>query len=237
MMNPLLLIQSDPAAAQAAAETVANATEKAENITIWDMAVSGGWIMLVLALLLVLAIYIFIERYLTLSAALKGEEDNVFMKNIREYVHQGNIDEARNLSKQTNTPLGRMIDKGFSRLGRPLPDIQAAIENEGQLEVANLERRVSLVATVASLGPMIGFLGTVTGMVTCFQDMAFAGNNIDISVLATGMYEAMVTTIGGLIVGIICYFLYNILVTRINKVVLDIEVRATEFMDLLHEPA
>ena len=201
------------------------------------MAVSGGWIMLVLALLLVLAIYIFIERYLTLSAALKGEEDNVFMKNIREYVHQGNVEEARNLSKQTNTPLGRMIDKGFSRLGRPLPDIQAAIENEGQLEVANLERRVSLVATVASLGPMIGFLGTVTGMVTCFQDMAFAGNNIDISVLATGMYEAMVTTIGGLIVGIICYFLYNILVTRINKVVLDIEVRATEFMDLLHEPA
>ena len=237
MMNPLLLIQSDPAAAQAAVETVANATEKAENITIWDMAVSGGWIMLVLALLLVLAIYIFIERYLTLSAALKGEEDNVFMKNIREYVHQGNIDEARNLSKQTNTPLGRMIDKGFSRLGRPLPDIQAAIENEGQLEVANLERRVSLVATVASLGPMIGFLGTVVGMISAFQDMAHAGNNIDIQMLASGIYTAMVTTVGGLIVGIVCYFLHNLLVTRINKVVFELEVRANEFMDLLHEPA
>ena len=237
MMNPLLLIQSDPAAAQAAAETVANATEKAENITIWDMAVSGGWIMLVLALLLVLAIYIFIERYLTLSAALKGEEDNVFMKNIREYVHQGNIDEARNLSKQTNTPLGRMIDKGFSRLGRPLPDIQAAIENEGQLEVANLERRVSLVATVASLGPMIGFLGTVVGMISAFQEMAPAGNNIDIQMLASGIYTAMVTTVGGLIVGIVCYFLHNLLVTRINKVVFELEVRANEFMDLLHEPA
>jgi biopolymer transport protein ExbB len=237
MMNPLLLIQSDPAAAQAAVETVANATEKAENITIWDMAVSGGWIMLVLALLLVLAIYIFIERYLTLSAALKGEEDNVFMKNIREYVHQGNIDEARNLSKQTNTPLGRMIDKGFSRLGRPLPDIQAAIENEGQLEVANLERRVSLVATVASLGPMIGFLGTVVGMISAFQEMAHAGNNIDIQMLASGIYTAMVTTVGGLIVGIVCYFLHNLLVTRINKVVFELEVRANEFMDLLHEPA
>lgn len=237
MMNPLLLIQSDPAAAQAAAETVANATEKAENITIWDMAVSGGWIMLVLALLLVLAIYIFIERYLTLSAALKGEEDNVFMKNIREYVHQGNIDEARNLSKQTNTPLGRMIDKGFSRLGRPLPDIQAAIENEGQLEVANLERRVSLVATVASLGPMIGFLGTVVGMISAFQEMAHAGNNIDIQMLASGIYTAMVTTVGGLVVGIVCYFLHNLLVTRINKVVFELEVRANEFMDLLHEPA
>ena len=235
MMNPLLMLQSD-SAVQAAVETVANA-EKPENITIWDMAVNGGWIMLVLALLLVLAIYIFIERYITLSAALKGEEDNVFMDNIRQYVHEGNIDEARSLSKQTPTPLGRMIDKGFSRLGRPLPDIQAAIENAGQLEVANLERRVSLVATVASLGPMIGFLGTVVGMISAFQEMAHAGNNIDIQMLASGIYTAMVTTVGGLIVGIICYFLHNVLVTRINKVVFELEVRANEFMDLLHEPA
>ena len=235
MMNPLLMLQSD-SAVQAAVETVTD-TPKPENITIWDMAVNGGWIMLVLALLLVLAIYIFIERYLTLSAALKGEADNVFMNNIREYVHQGNIDEARALSKQTDTPLGRMIDKGFSRLGRPLPDIQAAIENEGQLEVANLERRVSLVATVASLGPMIGFLGTVVGMISAFQEMAHAGNNIDIQMLASGIYTAMVTTVGGLIVGIICYFLHNLLVTRINKVVFELEVRANEFMDLLHEPA
>ena len=159
------------------------------------------------------------------------------MNSIREYIHKGDVDAARSLSKKTNSPLARMVDKGLSRLGRPLSDIQATIENEGKLEVARLEKRVSLVATVASLGPMIGFLGTVTGMVTCFQDMAHAGNNIEINTLATGMYQAMVTTIGGLIVGIICYFLYNVLVTRINKVVLDIEVRATEFMDLLHEPA
>lgn len=235
MMNPLLMLQTD-SAVQAAVETVAE-TAKPENITLWDMAVSGGWIMLVLALLLVLAIYIFIERYLTLNGALKGEEDNVFMNNIRQYVHEGKVDEARSLSKQTATPLGRMIDKGFSRLGRPLPDIQAAIENEGQLEVANLERRVSLVATVASLGPMIGFLGTVVGMIAAFQEMAHAGNNIDIQMLASGIYTAMVTTVGGLIVGIICYFLHNILVTRINKVVFELEVRANEFMDLLHEPA
>lgn len=234
-MNPLLMLQTD-SAVQAVVETVAN-TPKPENITIWDMAVNGGWIMLLLALLLVLAIYIFIERYITLSAALKGEADNVFMDNIRQYVHEGNIDEARSLSKQTPTPLGRMIDKGFSRLGRPLPDIQAAIENEGQLEVANLERRVSLVATVASLGPMIGFLGTVVGMISAFQEMAHAGNNIDIQMLASGIYTAMVTTVGGLIVGIICYFLHNLLVTRINKVVFELEVRANEFMDLLHEPA
>ena len=205
--------------------------------TLWDMAVSGGWIMIVLGLLLVLAVYIFVERFLTLSNALKGEADNVFMDNIRQYVHEGNIDEARSLAKQTPSPLGRMIDKGFSRLGRPLPDIQAAIEGEGKLEVANLEKRVSLVATVASLGPMLGFLGTVTGMITAFQDMSNAGTNISIQTLSTGISTAMVTTVGGLIVGIICYFLYNLLVTRINKVVFDLEVRANEFMDLLHEPA
>ncbi len=236
MMKSLLLIQSD--AVQTAIETAdAAAGTGVERITLWNMAMNGGWIMIILALLLILALYIFIERYLTLSAALKGQEDNVFMDNIRGYVHEGNLDEARNLAKQTDTPLGRMINKGFSRLGRPLPDIQAAIENEGKLEVANLEKRVSLVATVASLGPMLGFLGTVTGMITAFQDMAHAGNNISIQTLSGGISTAMVTTVGGLIVGIICYFLYNLLVTRVNKVVFELEVRANEFMDLLHEPA
>ena len=236
MINKLLLMQNDVATV---IDTVQNnaASTAPERITLWDMALNGGWIMLVLVLLLVLAIYIFIERFLTLNGALKGEEDEQFMEKIRQFVHEGNVDAARGLAKETSTPLGRMISKGFSRLGRPLPDIQAAIENEGQLEVARLEKRVSYVATVASLGPMIGFLGTVTGMITAFQDMAHAGNNIDISLLSTGIYEAMVTTVGGLIVGIICYFLNNLLVSRINKVVFELEVRANEFMDLLHEPA
>ena len=236
MISKLLMLQTDAAAVVDTIENAA-ATAAPERITLWDMALNGGWIMLVLVLLLVLAIYIFIERFLTLNGALKGQEDEQFMDKIREYVHEGNVDAARNLDKETATPLGRMISKGFSRLGRPLPDIQAAIENEGQLEVARLEKRVSYVATVASLGPMIGFLGTVTGMITAFQDMAHAGNNIDISLLSTGIYEAMVTTVGGLIVGIICYFLNNLLVSRINKVVFELEVRANEFMDLLHEPA
>ena len=235
-MNPILMIRADMANVETVVDTAA-AVASTERITLWQMALNGGWIMLVLAILLALAIYISIERYLALRQAVKTQDDDLFMNNIRDYIHKGDVDGARSLSKQTNSPLARMVDKGLSRLGRPLSDIQAAIENEGKLEVARLEKRVSLVATVASLGPMIGFLGTVTGMVTCFQDMAFAGNNIEINTLATGMYQAMVTTIGGLIVGIICYFLYNVLVTRINKVVLDIEVRATEFMDLLHEPA
>jgi biopolymer transport protein ExbB len=234
MISKLLLITGD---STVAVDTLASASASPERITLWDMALNGGWIMLVLVLLLVLALYIFIERYLTLNGALKGQDDELFMEKIRQYVHEGNVEEARRLAKETATPLGRMISKGFSRLGRPLPDIQAAIENEGQLEVARLEKRVSYVATVASLGPMIGFLGTVTGMITAFQDMAYAGNNIDIQLLSTGIYEAMVTTVGGLIVGIVCYFLHNLLVSRINKVVFELEVRANEFMDLLHEPA
>lgn len=213
------------------------AAEAPKSLSLWEMAVNGGWIMIVLGVLLIGAVYIFIERYLTLSNALKGNDDSIFMDTIRQHVHEGNLDEARNLAKQTNSPLGRMISKGFSRLGRPLPDIQAAIEGEGKMEVANLEKRVSLVATVASLGPMIGFLGTVTGMITAFQDMQNAGTNISIQTLSGGISTAMVTTVGGLIVGIICYFLYNLLVSRINKVVFDLEVRANEFMDLLHEPA
>ena len=224
MMNSLFILLDSAAA------------EAPKSLSLWEMAVNGGWIMIVLGVLLIGAVYIFIERYLTLSNALKGNDDSIFMDTIRQHVHEGNLDEARNLAKQTNSPLGRMISKGFSRLGRPLPDIQAAIEGEGKLEVANLEKRVSLVATVASLGPMIGFLGTVTGMITAFQDMQNAGTNISIQTISGGISTAMVTTVGGLIVGIICYFLYNLLVARINKVVFDLEVRANEFMDLLHEP-
>ena len=178
-MNPFLMIQADQADVQTAVDTMA-AVASPERITLWDMTLKGGWIMLVLACLLALAIYIAVERYLALRQAIKTDNDDLFMNSIREYIHKGDVDGARSLSKSTNSPLARMVDKGLSRLGRPLSDIQAAIENEGKLEVARLEKRVSLVATVASLGPMIGFLGTVTGMVTCFQDMAFAGNNIDI---------------------------------------------------------
>ncbi len=216
-----------------ASESVATTTEK---IPIMDLAMQGGWIMIVLLALLILAVYITIERYLALNHALKDDSSS-FMGNIREYIHSGDIDGARALAKSTNSPIARMIDKGLSRLGRPLGDIQTAIENVGKLEVAGLEKRVSLVATASSLGPMLGFLGTVTGMVKAFFDMSNAGNNIDIQVLSSGIYEAMVTTVGGLIVGIIAYFLYNVLVSRINKVVFLLEARAMEFMDLLHEPA
>ncbi|MBQ7061799.1 MAG: MotA/TolQ/ExbB proton channel family protein [Bacteroidales bacterium] len=218
-----ILLQADPAAVE-------------EKISVLSLATKGGWVMVVLVCLLVLALYISIERFLALNHALKDDSTG-FMERIRDFVHKGDIEGARSLAKRTDTSISHMVDKGLSRLGRPLSDIQTAVENEGKLEVAKLEKRVSLVATVASLGPMLGFLGTVTGMVKAFQDMAHAGNNIDIQLLSTGIYEAMVTTIAGLIVGIIAYFLYNVLVSRINKVVMQLEVRSMEFMDLLHEPA
>jgi len=239
MFKSILLNISAVSSAVAVGNDTNVAVENAittEKIPIMDLALQGGWVMLVLLALLILAVYISVERYLALSNALK-DDSSQFMNNIRNYIHKGDIEGARALSKSTDSPIARMIDKGLSRLGRPLNDIQTAIENVGKLEVANLEKRISLVATVSSLGPMLGFLGTVTGMVTAFFDMANAGNNIDIQVLSSGIYEAMVTTVGGLIVGIIGYFLYNVLVTRINKVVFLLEARAMEFMDLLHEPA
>ncbi|MDL2315135.1 MotA/TolQ/ExbB proton channel family protein [Bacteroidales bacterium OttesenSCG-928-C19] len=213
----------------------AEAATSVEKLSLINLASKGGWIMIVLAIMLVYCIYLFIERYLALNRALK--DDSTFMNSIREYIFSGNIDSARTLAKNTSTPIARMIDKGLSRLGRPLNDIQTAIENVGQLEVARLEKQIWLIATIAGLGPMIGFLGTVTGMVRAFFDMANAGNNIDIQILSSGIYEAMVTTVGGLIVGIIAYFFYNLLVARVNKVVLLLEDRTTEFMDLLNEPA
>lgn len=239
MFKSILLNISAVSSAVAVGNDTNVAVENAittEKIPIMELALQGGWVMLVLLALLILAVYISVERYLALSNALKDDSSH-FMNNIRNYIHKGDIEGARALSKSTDSPIARMIDKGLSRLGRPLNDIQTAIENVGKLEVANLEKRISLVATVSSLGPMLGFLGTVTGMVTAFFDMANAGNNIDIQVLSSGIYEAMVTTVAGLIVGIIGYFLYNVLVTRINKVVFLLEARAMEFMDLLHEPA
>ncbi|MFC2111524.1 MotA/TolQ/ExbB proton channel family protein [Bacteroidota bacterium] len=206
-----------------------------EAISIWQMTLNGGWIMLPLVLLSILAVYIFIERLLTVNKAAK-EETN-FMNNIRDFIHDGKIEAAKSLSKNNPSPIARMIEKGIARIGKPLSDINAAIENVGKLEVSKLEKNVAILATVAGAAPMIGFLGTVIGMVKAFFEMAHAGNNIDIALLSGGIYQAMITTVGGLIVGIIGYICYNIIVARIEKVVFILEARATEFMDLLHEPA
>lgn len=207
-----------------------------ESINLWTMAQYGGWMMIILALLLAGACYIFIERMVVLHSAMK--EDRSFMDRIRDYIHDGKIDSALNLCKQTATPSARMVEKGITRIGRPMQDVQVAVENVGNLEVSKLEKGLVIMATIAAGAPMLGFLGTVTGMVQTFFNMANTdGGVIEMSALSEGMYQAMVTTIGGLIVGILAMFAYNFLVARIDRVVRNLEGRTMEFMDLLNEPA
>ena len=215
------------------AEAVTEATEI--RMSLWDMTLQGGWIMLILAVFSVIAMYIFIERFITINKAAKN--DNMFMETIRNYMKDSKLDDAKVLCQKTSTPLSRMIEKGISRIGKPLNDIQTAIENVGNLEVSNLEKGVALLAMISGAGPMLGFLGTVIGMIRAFYDMSMAGNNIDIELLSTGIYQAMVTTVGGLIVGIIAFIFYNILVSQIDKVVNLLESKSIEFMDVLNEPA
>jgi len=205
-----------------------------ESIPIMELAMLGGWIMIPLLLLLVIAVYIFIERLILINQSSK--EPNNFMSTIRDFVHDGRLDSAKALCSNTDSPIARMIGKGISRIGKPLNDINAAIENVGKFEVAKLERRLSWLSTTAGAAPMIGFLGTVTGMIRVFFAMANAGGNVEVAMLSGGMYEAMVTTVAGLIVGIIAYICYNYLVARIEKMVFILEARTTEFMDLLNEP-
>jgi biopolymer transport protein ExbB len=220
---------------QIAADTMEIAGPTEETLNFFTLALKGGIVMIPLAILSIIAIYIFIERYFAISKASKEEYN--FMNNIRDYIHEGRIDSAKSLCRNNQSPLSRMIAKGIVRIGRPLSDINAAIENVGKLEVAKLEKNIAFLSTVAGAAPMLGFLGTVMGMVRAFYNMSMAGNNVDIALLAGGIYEAMITTITGLVVGIIGYICYNILVSRIEKVVFMLEARATEFMDLLHEPA
>ena len=231
-MHLLLLLDAAASTVNEATEQVA---ETAEKMSYWELAKSGSWIMVVLAILSLIAVYIFIERFITVSRATKY--DSSFMDRIREYMKDGKLDSAKALCRGNSTPISRMIEKGLSRIGRPLSDINSAIENVGNLEVAQLERGVNFLAMIASAAPMIGFLGTVLGMIQTFYDMSNAGNNLNIGTLSHGIYGAMVTTVGGLIVGIIAYFFHAIISTKIQKVVNLLEAKATEFMDVLNEPA
>jgi biopolymer transport protein ExbB len=230
-MGLLLLIQAEVSG-------VVNGITPSETfeakMNIWDLTLKGGWIMIPIGVLLFVAIAVLIERILVIRSAEK--EDATFMNRIKDYIHDGKIDSAINLCRTTNTPNARMIEKGISRLGRPMNDILVAIENVGNIEVAKLEKGFTWVATAAGAAPMLGFLGTVTGMVRAFFDMANAGSNVDISLLSGGIYEALVTTVAGLIVGIIALLAYNYLVAQVNGVVNGMEARSMEFMDLLNEP-
>ncbi|MGB5668733.1 MAG: MotA/TolQ/ExbB proton channel family protein [Maribacter sp.] len=209
-----------------------------KTLSVMDLILSGGTgsivIISVLFLMLFVALYIYFERIFAIKAASKI--DSNFMNQIRDHVTNGKLEAAKLLCAQTDSPVARLTEKGVSRIGKPLDDINTAIENAGTLEVYKLERNVSVLATVAGAAPMIGFLGTVIGMILAFHEMASSGGQAEMGSLASGIYTAMTTTVAGLIVGIIAYIGYNHLVNRTDKVVHKMEANAVEFLDLLNEP-
>ncbi|NNJ58838.1 MAG: MotA/TolQ/ExbB proton channel family protein [Lutibacter sp.] len=201
---------------------------------IMDGGLGGQIIIALLVVLLAVALYIYFERFFAIKAASKTDRN--FMNQIRDHVSNGKLDAAKVLCIQVNSPASLLIEKGISRIGKPLADINTAIENAGRLEIYKLEKNVSILATIAGAAPMIGFLGTVIGMIIAIHEIANAGGQIDIKMLSDGLYTAMTTTVAGLIVGIISYIQYNHLVVRTNKVVYEMEAKSVEFLDLLNEP-
>jgi len=220
------------------AQTLNSEESVEKTLSIIELIGSGGTagmvIIGILFVLMVVAIYIYFERLFTIKAASKV--DSNFMNQIKDHVSHGKVESAQLLCAQVNSPVSRLIGKGISRIGKPLDDINTAIENAGRLEVYELEKNVSVLATISGAAPMIGFLGTVIGMILSIFEIANSGGQIDIKLLADGLYTAMTTTVGGLIVGIVAYIAYNHLVVRTNKVVYQMEANSVEFLDHLNEP-
>ena len=212
------------------------ATPINKSISILELISSGGTggliIMSLLALLSIVAVFILFERYSAIQKASK--EDENFLKTIQNFVESKDIEAAKTLCRNTNSPISRMIEKGVNRIDKPMTDISSAIENQGKLEIYKMENNLANLATIAGAAPMIGFLGTVIGMIVAFHEMANAGGNIDVELLSKGIYTAMTTTVAGLIVGIIAYIAYNFLVSKVDKVIFMLEAKTTEFLDLLH---
>lgn len=222
---------------QESSEIVENLSEE-KTLSIYTLIMESGMggliIICILLVLLAVALYIYFERFFAVKAAARVDKN--FMNQIKDYVSNGKLESADALCKSTNSPTARLIGKGISRIGKPLEDINTAIENAGKLEVYQLEKNVSVLATIAGAAPMIGFLGTVIGMILAIHEIANSGGQIDIKMLSDGLYTAMTTTVAGLIVGIIAYIAYNHLVVRTDKVVYQMEAKSVELLDLLNEP-
>ncbi len=223
---------------QDAPEVVTEVISEEKTLSIYKLVMDGGLggqiIIAVLVVLLAFALYIYFERFLAIKAVSKT--DSNFMNQIKDHISHGKLDAAKTLCNQTNSPASNLVEKGISRIGKPLADINTAIENAGRLEIYKLEKNVPVLATIAGAAPMIGFLGTVIGMIVAIHEIANAGGQIDIKMLSDGLYTAMTTTVAGLVVGIISYIQYNHLVVRTNKVVYEMEAKSVEFLDLLNEP-
>ena len=232
-MNLPFFLQINMADTTGMAADALEAAAMVDEISIWELAKAGGWyIMLPLAFCSILAVYIFVERFLAVQKALKSEKN--FMDSIKNFVKQGDLNSAKNLCTTTDNPLARMVGKGISRIGKPMKDIAASVENVGKLEIGKLEQRLSVLGTISGVAPMIGFLGTVIGMITTFHKMTNEG--VQIENLAGGIMQAMVTTVAGLVVGIFAYISYNYLVSKVEKVIHEMEGASIEFLDILEEP-
>jgi biopolymer transport protein ExbB len=231
----LQALTTGTSAAETLASEVSSDAIQQVDVSLLDLLMEGGWyIMSPLALMSIMAIYVFFERTLAIRKAERVMPD--FMNKLRDYIGQGSFESARNLCQQSDTPMARMLDKGISRIGKDLKDISVSIENIGKLEIYNLEKNLSSLATVSGAAPMVGFLGTVIGMVNVFLDMEQAGT-VRVEDISSGTKQAMITTIVGLIVGIIAFMAYNHLVSKVSKVVHQMEATSIEFIDILEEPA
>ncbi|MEK9601536.1 MAG: MotA/TolQ/ExbB proton channel family protein [Bacteroidetes bacterium] len=232
-MNILLQIVQNETTLTDSITTSENSTSTALDAV--SLIMKGGIVMIPIAILSIIAVYLTIERYFTIKKA--GILDSKFMSNIKGMVLDGDIKSAQTLCHSNGTPIGLMIEKGLSRIGKPLKDISVAVENVGKLEVYKLEKGMPILATISGAAPMLGFLGTVTGMIRTFNQMQDSGQQITADLLSGGIGEAMMTTVAGLIVGIFAYIGYNLLSSMINKVVYKMEATSVEFLDILHEPA
>jgi biopolymer transport protein ExbB len=203
------------------------------HLTFFELLKKGGWLMIPIMLLLAAAIYIFIERLLTVSKA--GKVERNFMNQVQEMVADGNIQGARSLCKNTDTPLARMLDKGLKKIGKPIDDIERALESAGKIEVYKLEKNLSILGTIAGIAPMFGFLGTIAGVITIFYDIAQKGD-ISIGAISGGLYQKMITSAAGLVVGVIAHSAYHFLLLKIDKEIFRMESTAIDFVDLLQEP-
>lgn len=221
--------------AQIVTESAEEVAEFAQqSLSVWDLALKGGWIMIPLAILWVVAIYLFVERLLTINKA--NQDPDPFMSRVKDLVQKGDITGAKMLCSQNQSPIARMIEKGVSRIGSPLKTIEASIENVAKIEVFKLEKNLPTLATISGSAPMIGFLGTVIGMVRAFISISQEEGSVSPKLLSSGIYTAMITTVAGLIVGIIAYLAYNYLVSRVQKVIHKMEYTSIDFIDLLQEP-
>lgn len=205
-----------------------------DSLSLFSLLIKGGYMMIPIFILSIVAIYIFFERMMTIRRASQSPEG--FMDKIKRMVANGDINGARMICAQSDTPIGKMIEKGVSRIGSPLKNIEVSIENVGKIEIYKLERNLSLLATISGAAPMIGFLGTVTGMIRAFISIAQEEGAVSPKLLSSGIYEAMITTAAGLVVGIVAYLGYNYLVTRVQKIVHNMEYTSIDFIDLLQEP-